>query len=60
MENAEVLQSWLPTFDSFTLNKAYNVPMVKTDESAIACDLGSESQCLSTTPFNRNDAHTED
>jgi len=49
MENAEVLQSWLPTFDSLTLNKAYNVSMLKTDESAIACDLGNGSQCLSTT-----------
>lgn len=60
MENAEVLQSWLPAFDSFTLNKAYKVSTVKTDESAIACDLGNGSQCLSATLYQRKDAHTED
>ncbi len=59
MENAEVLQSWLPTFDSFTLNKAYNVSTVKTHESAIACDLSNGSQCLSTSLCQRNDADTE-
>lgn len=59
-KNATVLQSWLPAFDSFTLNKAYNVPTMKTHESANAYDIGNINQSLSTSQCQRNDAHKED